>query len=67
MLKVVRLDRTNTHILCISDNRGFSIYDLEEAISEDLKIELKVLQVRLCEKYIGFLNSEDYFVYCSKK
>jgi hypothetical protein len=52
---------------CISDNRGFSIYDLEEAISEDLEIELKALQVRLCEKYIGFLNSEDYFVYCSKK
>jgi hypothetical protein len=43
------------------------MYDLEEAISEDLKIELKALQVRLCEKYIGFLNSEDYFAYCSKK
>jgi hypothetical protein len=52
---------------CISDNRGFFIYDLEEAISEDLKIELKALQVRLCEKYDEFLNTEDNFAYCSKR
>lgn len=52
---------------CIPDAQGFSMYDLEEAISEDLKIELKALQVRLCEEYFGFSISEDFLTYCSKK
>ena len=52
---------------CIPDAQGFSIYDLEEAIAEDLKIELKALQVRLCEEYFGFSYSEDFLTYCSKK
>ena len=52
---------------CIPDAQGFSMYDLEEAISEDLKTELKVLQVRLCEEYFGFSYSEDFLIYCTKK
>lgn len=52
---------------CIPDAQGFSMYDLEEAIAKDLKKELKVLQVRLCEKYFGNSNSEDFLTYCSKK